>query len=255
LLKLSAEETRALLQEVPRAYNTQINDVLLTALAQAFARWTGESSLLVDLEGHGREEILEGVDLSRTVGWFTSMFPVVLELGEASNQGDALKSVKEQLRKIPNRGIGYGVLRYLNADKQVAQHLRALPAAEVMFTYLGQFDQVLGPSSPFRLVRESSRLGRGPREDRHYLLEVDGFIVESQLQLDLTYSNNVHRRSTIEGLAQSFIEELRKLIAHCQSLETGEYTPSDFPDINLRQEELDKVLGEIELSSGEDSPA
>jgi hypothetical protein len=107
-ISLSQEETQALLQDVPAAYQTQINDVLLTALVQAVKQWTGESLLLVDLEGHGREEIFEDVDLSRTVGWFTTLFPVLLDIGAASSLADALKTVKEQLRNVPNRGIGYG---------------------------------------------------------------------------------------------------------------------------------------------------
>ncbi|HET9713567.1 MAG TPA: amino acid adenylation domain-containing protein, partial [Pyrinomonadaceae bacterium] len=107
---LTAEETRLLLQEVPRAYRTQINDVLLAALAQALSEWTGYERVLVDVEGHGREEIVEGCDLSRTVGWFTTIFPVLLEVRNSSGLGETLKSVKEQLRRVPNRGIGYGLL-------------------------------------------------------------------------------------------------------------------------------------------------
>jgi NRPS condensation-like uncharacterized protein len=120
-LSLSEEQTRALLQDVPSAYNTQINDVLLTALVQSFAQWTGERSLLIDLEGHGREDLFEDVDMLRTVGWFTSLFPVRLQLEEIDHPGEALKLVKEQLRRIPNRGIGYGVLRYLRQDANYNQ--------------------------------------------------------------------------------------------------------------------------------------
>ncbi|HEY2464990.1 MAG TPA: condensation domain-containing protein, partial [Steroidobacteraceae bacterium] len=110
---LSVAETQALLDEVPRAYHTQIQEVLLTALLQAFAGWTGRSALLIALEGHGREELFDQADLSRTVGWFTSLFPVLLDLGTSTDCGNALKTVKEQLRAVPRRGIGYGVLRYL----------------------------------------------------------------------------------------------------------------------------------------------
>ena len=119
-VSLTAEETRLLLQEVPRAYRTQINDVLLAALAQALSEWTGEKRVLVDVEGHGREEIVEGCDLSRTVGWFTTIFPVLLEVNNSSGPGETLKSVKEQLRRVPNRGIGYGLLRYLRGDETVS---------------------------------------------------------------------------------------------------------------------------------------
>jgi amino acid adenylation domain-containing protein/thioester reductase-like protein/non-ribosomal peptide synthase protein (TIGR01720 family) len=209
---LSVDETRALLQEVPAAYRTQINDVLLTALVRAFARWTGARSLLVDLEGHGREPLFDDVDLSRTVGWFTTLFPVLLDLAEASDAREALQSVREQLRGIPHRGIGYGMLRYLSEDTEIVEKMRALPQAEVSFNYLGQLDQVLPESALFGSVRESWGLFQSQQGSRSYLLDVNGFVAGGQLQLVWTYSENLHRRSTIESLAQSFMEELRLLI-------------------------------------------
>ncbi|BAZ11502.1 amino acid adenylation domain-containing protein [Calothrix sp. NIES-4071] len=240
---LSVEETQALLQQVSAAYQTQINDVLLTALVQAFSQWTGEQSLLFDLEGHGREQLFANIDLSRTVGWFTSVFPVRLDFEKASYPGDALKIVKEQLRAIPNRGIGYGILRYLS-DVEIAKLLRSLPQAEVSFNYLGQFDQVLTESSLFKLAR-SSGASQSLRNNRSYLLEIYGGIESGRLQLSWTYSQNLYCQSTIEGLAQGFIEALRELIAHCLSPETGGFTPSDFPLAKLNQEELDSAFEQI----------
>ena len=244
-VSLSVAETQSLLQEVPTAYRSQINDVLLTALAQAVARWSGAGTLLIDLEGHGREEIVAGVDLSRTVGWFTSMFPLLLEWGQASGPGDALKKVKEQLRQVPQRGIGYGLLRYPSGSGETAEKLRALPQAEVSFNYLGQFDQVLPESSSFKLAQESSGPPRSPRGRRSHLLDINGFIVGGRLQLDWTYSENVHRRSTIEALAEGFIEALRSLIAHCLSPQAGGYTPSDFPLAKINQRQLDKIVSKF----------
>jgi amino acid adenylation domain-containing protein/non-ribosomal peptide synthase protein (TIGR01720 family) len=244
---LSMEETQALLQEVPKAYNTQINDVLLTALVQAFAQWTGDRSLLVDLEGHGREKIFDDVDVSRTVGWFTTLFPVLLNLGEASHPGDALKVVKEQLRGIPNRGIGYGLLRYLRDDK-IEETLETLPQAEVIFNYLGQFDQTFSELSLFGLAQESSGPTRSLQGKRCHLLEINGLVSGGQLRLDWTYSKNLYRKATLESLAQSFVEALRSLIAHCQSPAAGGYTPSDFPDVDLSQGQLEKALAEIDLA-------
>jgi non-ribosomal peptide synthase protein (TIGR01720 family) len=246
---LTFPETQALLKEVPQIYNTQINDVLLTALVQAFAQWTGERILLVDLEGHGREEISDDVDLSRTVGWFTTVFPVLLNLGEASNPGDALKEVKEQLRGIPNRGIGYGVLRYLSENQDITKQLSTLPQAEVIFNYLGQFDRTLSESSLFGLTQESSGLARSLRGKRCHLLEINGLVREGQLLLNWSYSEEVHRRSTIEALAQSFLEALQAIITHCQSPEAGGYTPSDFSEAQLSQQELDQFLAKINRRS------
>ncbi|MBD2002942.1 MULTISPECIES: non-ribosomal peptide synthetase [Cyanophyceae] len=221
---LSQEETQALLQQVPAAYGTQINDVLLTALVQAFGQWTGDS-LLVDLEGHGREEIFDDVNLSRTVGWFTTIFPVRLSLEEASNPGDALQAIKKQLRSIPNRGLGYGVLRYLSKNLEKPLQLQ-MPQAEVIFNYLGQSDQVF-QSSLLALAEESSGLVRSPRGHRRYLLDINGIVVGGQLRLNWTYSEAVHRRVTIESLAEDFQERLRSLITHCQTMRSPVYTPSD----------------------------
>lgn len=243
-VSFTTEETGVILRELPAAFHTQINDVLLTVLAQAFVRWTGESSLLIDLEGHGREEIVEGVDLSRTVGWFTAIFPVLLDLGGASNPAKALQAVKEQLRNIPNRGIGYGLLRYLSHDEG-AQKLRALPQAEVRFNYLGQFDQILQNSSLFKLSGESSGPARSLRGSRRYPLDVIALITGGQLQLLWTYSENIHRRTTVERLAQGFIEAMRSLIAHCQSTEAEAYIPSDFPLANFDQGQLDKIISRL----------
>jgi non-ribosomal peptide synthase protein (TIGR01720 family) len=246
---LSVEETKLLLQEVPAAYRTQINDVLLTALGQAFERWTGNNSLLIDLEGHGREDIFEGVDLSRTIGWFTAVFPVLLKSEKHSDLGAAIKSVKEQLRAVPNRGIGCGVLRYLN--QEIAKNLHKLPQAEVSFNYLGQFDQVLPKSSLFMLSSEPSGPLRSPRGNRRYLLEINGFIASSKLQLDWTYSENIHRRESIENLATGFIESLRSLIQYCQSPDAGGCTPSDFAEFKWSQwsqDDLDNItaiLGDL----------
>ena len=134
-IELDAAETTALLQETPRAYRTQINDVLLTALALTLSRWTGSSTVCIDLEGHGREALFDDIDLTRTVGWFTSMFPVRLEVPD-DDLGSALKAVKEQLRRIPDRGVTYGLLRYLHEDAEVRASLSALPQPDVAFSYL-----------------------------------------------------------------------------------------------------------------------
>ncbi|MDB9319490.1 non-ribosomal peptide synthetase [Nodularia spumigena] len=242
-LSLNKEQTRALLQDVPAAYNTQINDVLLTALVQSFAQWTKENSLLIDLEGHGREDLFEDVDLSRTVGWFTTLFPVGLEIKE-NQPGEVLKSVKEQLRSIPNRGIGYGVLRYLNADKSIREKLASLPSAQVSFNYLGQFDQVLKASSVLGEAKEFKSEQSGLNR-RSHLLGISGFIRAGKLEMTWAYSDKIHKRDTIERLASGFMEALTTLIDHCQSKDDQSYTPSDFSAAKLNQKQLDKFLSKI----------
>jgi amino acid adenylation domain-containing protein/non-ribosomal peptide synthase protein (TIGR01720 family) len=242
-VSLPPEETVALLTAVPRVYNTQINDALLAALALAYRRETGVPSLLVDLEGHGREEIARDLDVSRTVGWFTSLFPVLLDLAGTQGPGEALKAVKEQLRALPGRGIGYGLLRYLT-EGEAAERLRHMPSAEVVFNYLGQVDQTLPRESAFALAAESSG---SPRADgpRSHAIEVNALVTGGSLHCEWTFGSRVYRGDAVERLARGFITALSELVAHCQSPEAGGYTPSDFPAAELSQGQLESVLAEI----------
>lgn len=244
---LSEAETQSLLKQVPQAYQTQVNDVLLTALVQAFSAWTKQRKLLVNLESHGREEIFTNLNLSRTIGWFTNLFPVFLELEETVSPGEALKAIKEQLRNIPNRGIGYGVLRYLSPDLSVRESLSAMPQAEVCFNYLGQFDQA--QSALFKIAPESSGPTRSLQGSRRHLLDINGFVTGKKLQLDWTYSAAIHQEVTVSNLAENFIKALLQLIAHCQSPEAGGYTPSDFPKANVSQKDLERLLAKINRGS------
>ena len=164
-VSLDTEETRLLLQEVPTAWRAHINDVLLTALAQALSEWTGQSHVLVDLEGHGREELFGDVDLSRTVGWFTSLTPVLLSVPSGSSAGECLRSVRDSLRRLPHHGIGFGLLKWMGPP-DVAQRLNALPAPQIAFNYLGQLDATAAASRLFSLASESFGSGTSPSGTR-----------------------------------------------------------------------------------------
>ncbi len=243
-LGLNEEETRGLLQDVPSVYNTKINDVLLTALVESLSQWTGKKSLIVDLEGHGREDLFEEVDLSRTVGWFTTLFPVRLERSQTEELQETLKSVKEQLRRLPNRGIGYGILKYLSKDGEIKRQFKDLMKAEVSLNYLGQFDQVLSASGVLGEVKEW-KSDRSPLGNRSHLLEVSGLIRDQKLEIQFVYSDKIHRRDTIEQLANEFINALKTLIFKGQSSESQGYTPSDFSAAQVSQEQLDKFMSKI----------
>lgn len=245
-ISLPADETRNLLSNIMDVYHTQINDILLTALVQTFADWTCTPTLLVDLEGHGREALFEDVDLSRTVGWFTTLFPVLLDLTGSASPGEAIKSVKEQLRRIPQRGIGYGILRFLSNNQEGIEALRLQPAAEVSFNYLGQFDYLLPSPSPFRLAPETGDQEFNVQGNQRHLLEINAGIVGGCLQMTWSYRSNCYDEQTIENLAQSFRQKLRTLIAHCLSPESGGYTPSDFPLARLGQQQLDHLVKDVQ---------
>ncbi|MEH2156362.1 MAG: amino acid adenylation domain-containing protein [Nostoc sp.] len=240
-VKLSQEETQTLLLSVNEAYNTQINDILLSALVLSIAEWTGNSTVLIDLEGHGREELFPDIDLSRTVGWFTSLFPVLLQLPSLNQPGEIIKSIKEQLRAIPNRGIGYGILRYLCKDPTVNEQVETIPASEISFNYLGQFDQVQSETG-WKFAPESAGASQSLKQTRDHLFDINALVVEGKLGIEWTYDSHIHTRSTVEKLAQSYIQSIRSIIEHCQLKENRGCTPSDFPDTQLNQLELDELL-------------
>jgi amino acid adenylation domain-containing protein/non-ribosomal peptide synthase protein (TIGR01720 family) len=243
---LTEEQTRLLLQEVPQAYNTQINDILLTALVQAFSHWTGSDRLLLDMEGHGRENVIESVNLSRTVGWFTSIYPVFLTLENLDHPGECLKSIKEQLRQIPNRGFDYGIGYYLNSDLTIQSQLKNYPKAQVSFNYLGQFTSHQIGDIGWKLSQESSGSIHSPLGQRSHLIAIHGIVVDGQLDMEWQYSENFHHQTTIKNLAAAYRDSLESLINHCLSAEGG-YTPSDFPDADLNQAELDELLLELDF--------
>lgn len=240
-------ETQALLQEVLAAYRTNTQEILLTALVQSLAQWTGINWLLFDTEEDSREAtIIDNVDISRTVGWLTTIYPVLLDLEGAENPGDALKAVKEQFRCISSRSMDHGVLRYLSEDTKLTEKVRLLPQAEVFFLYLGQFGKSFEQSSMLRPTEESTGPLYSLQGTQSHVLSVTTWVNEDgQLRLEFGYSTNLHRRETIEKLSHSFVEALQSLIAHCRSLEAVEYTPSDFLAANINQENLSNLLAQI----------
>ena len=251
---LEPEETRALLQEVHGAYQTRIDDLLRTALAAAFGRWTGRRALRVDLESHGRDHrdhAFEDVDLARTVGWFTAMYPAFLDPGDGDGSGhspgEALRAVKEQARAVPASGLGFGLLRYLGRP-EIQERLRRLPRAEVLFNYLGQLGQD-EETALFTPAPEAVGPAVDPEGRRSHLLEINAWVAGGRLRMEWTYSRNRHRRSTVERLAGDFLEELRGLIRHCLDPEAGGYTVSDFPDADLSQDDLDLLLTRLSGSA------
>ncbi|MFB2837776.1 amino acid adenylation domain-containing protein [Floridanema evergladense] len=249
-VSLNGTQTQALIQEVPAAYKTQINDILLTALVRVISKWTNAKAVLFNLEGHGREEEIIGeVDLSRTIGWFTTIFPVLIELEDQHDWGTIIKSVKEQIRAIPHKGIGYGILRYLCDDPEINQQFKAAKIVEITFNYLGQFSQTFNQSSGLQLAKEASRNNQSLANQRSALLDINAIISNECLQINWTYSSNIHQHRTIEKIAQEFVATLQEIITHCLNPENSDYTVSDFPLIKLNQLELEQVWTNLSLTA------
>ncbi len=242
---LDSDETQALLQDAPTAYRTEINDVLLTALARALCRWAGSTAIQIDLESHGREDIFDDIDISRTVGWFTALYPIQLALPADDDPGAALLAVKEQLRRIPQRGIGYGALRYLSDVSALSGQIVTEPSA-VSFNYLGQFDQALPSSELFTIAAESAGSERDPNERRTHLIDINGSVAGGQLAFEWSYSCNLYRPDSIERVAADFIAELRGIVSHCCTIDHSTLTAADVADFGWDADDLAGFIDEIE---------
>ncbi|HKP74279.1 MAG TPA: condensation domain-containing protein, partial [Longimicrobiaceae bacterium] len=187
-VRLEVDETEALLREMPAAYRTQINDALLAALAEAVTGWVGGTRIRLALEGHGREEqVGDGIDLTRTVGWFTSLYPVVLDVAGCDGPGARIKRVKEQFRAIPNRGIGYGVLRHLSPDAELRGALAAHAEPEIAFNYLGQLGQGGTSAALLRWADGDRGPEWAPGTPLRPLISINAAVVDGALDAGFTF--------------------------------------------------------------------
>jgi amino acid adenylation domain-containing protein/non-ribosomal peptide synthase protein (TIGR01720 family) len=242
---LDAETTRRLLREVPAAHGTEINDALLSALARSLRRSAGGRSVALDLEGHGREPLFTDVDLGRTVGWFTSLFPVRLELPDDADPVSALHVVRAQLRSLPAKGLEFGLLRHL--DEEGRRRLAAFPAPAVSFNYLGQMDRafhgdLLGPAG------EAIGPLRDPRGARAHAIEINARVLDGELRVTWIYSEDLHARETIERLAEDFLQALRELVLEAAHAE-GEPDPvAGLAGGGIDPTRLESILAELEAA-------
>ncbi|MEV2607285.1 amino acid adenylation domain-containing protein [Paenibacillus larvae] len=234
------QETEQLLKQTNQAYNTEINDLLLTALGMAIHKWTGMQEIVINLEGHGREAIMPELDITRTVGWFTSQYPVVLQMKKGQDVSERIKTVKEGLRSIPGKGIGYGILRY--CCKSQGEMLYTMKP-EISFNYLGQLDQDL-EGNALQMSPYSSRLTMSGDTVRLYVLNMNGMVQNGKLFFTIDYSKEQYRSDTIQQIGEWVKESLQEVIRHCTSKEKTEVTPSDLTLKGICMEELANVMEE-----------
>ncbi|MFE9681823.1 non-ribosomal peptide synthase/polyketide synthase [Streptomyces sp. NPDC006285] len=239
-VSLAPQETRALLRQVPDVYRTQVNDVLLSALGRTLARWCGRDTVLVGVEGHGREELFDDLDLSRTVGWFTAEFPLALTAPPDADWRATLRSVKERLREVPLHGLSHGALRHLLPDSPLAD----APPPQVGFNYHGRWDAGSTGEGLVRAALPPAGRDTDPEETRPYLLDITGVVQDGRLELGWTYPPAVYDESTVRHLAEEMCAALRDIVAHCADPDAGGRTPSDFPLAGLTQEQLDRLVGD-----------
>ncbi|WP_329218546.1 amino acid adenylation domain-containing protein [Streptomyces sp. NBC_01485] len=252
------ERTEPLLTQLPARFHAGVNDVLLTALTLAVGRHRGlgdGTGVLVDLESHGREGlagISDSLELSRTVGWFTSVYPVRLDPGpfdEAAvwdggqDAGTVLKRIKEQLRAVPDHGIGYGLLRHLNPD--TAAELSAAPVPQIAFNYLGRVP--VQPAEDWSPAGEGSTAGSGsdPGMPLTHVLTVDAVTMDTprgpELHVSWSWAGGVLSEAAVRELADGYTDALDALARHAALPDSGGRTPSDLSLLSLSQSDIDDL--------------
>lgn len=244
---LTAEKTASLLSDVPGVYGTRTDEVLLAALAVSIGRKFGRDGVYVGIERHGRETGEHSLDLTRTVGWFTSYHPVLLTVNTEEfgrNPGAVLKSVKEQLRAVPGKGMPFGIGRYLCPDPEVRRALSRFPEPALLFNYAGRIDAAAAGTEPF-VPAGTIVTSRSPLNHRGHEFEVNAFVADGRLTMRWQFSADVFATGFVEELAGAMCSDLEGLVGHCLTTGAGGYTPSDFPDIDLGQDDLDRLLGSI----------
>jgi iturin family lipopeptide synthetase C len=232
---LDPQKTSQLLTNVHKAFFTQINDLLLAALSTGFYNTFGDEKIVIDLEGHGREAILKEININRTVGWFTNDYPLTLSYQE--NWGDQIKGIKESLRAVPDKGIGYGILKHLTSQENKKEYDFTKKASPVVFNYLGQFDQEVDNLS-FTIAKESYGRTEHTNEYRIHELEFSGMVVEKSLKMSLIFSHEQFEEDTINRLMENYEKALIDLIDYCTAIEQGEHTLSDLSYKGLTQSQF-----------------
>ncbi len=232
---LSTEETLLLLRDAPSAYRAQVLELLVAAFCRAMASFIPDPSVVITLEGHGREHLPADLDTSRTIGWFTTRFPVHLPVDDTVSVDETVACVKEILRRIPSKGLGFGVL-----TSTVPEALRLNgPEPDVSFNYLGQFDQTLLPDSCFRLSDDPSGPTRDPDGLRPQLVTLESIVIGGCLNVSWVFSSACHQRSRIERLGDQFMAQLRHILAEVNRPHRA--TPSDFPRAGIDAQELERL--------------
>lgn len=239
-VRLEKSDTARLLACPVRALARSAHEVLLAALSEAVARWTGSGKVLLDVEGHGREELLENADVSRTVGWFTALYPLAFDFERPQGARSTFEAVRRQLDSLPRRGVSFGLLKYMRNNPEIRERLQALPRADIVFGYLGQVDPAAGQSMLFEVIRTRGKQDHSPRQRRRYGVEVIACISNGSLNCTFLYGADRQRSTTVEALADAFIASLRAQIALDDVLVDSGRSTASFPLAQSILDGLDK---------------
>ncbi len=233
-LQLNERLTENLLTKSNMAYNTEPKDLMILSLSRTIKDFTGIQDIIIELEGHGREEIFKGIDISRTAGWFTSLYPFYTHMLE-DNLSNQIKKIKEEIRMIPNKGIGFGILKYISKD------LNEGFKGSVRFNFLGDFNSG-DKNNHFELLKD--QLGHDVDKENKLScgIEINCFVVDGKLNFLMTYSKNKFSENTMESFLKNYMGDLETIINYCCDKESVIFTPSDFDTADISQDELDKLF-------------
>ncbi len=237
---IDGERTQFLLDRANEAYNTQTEELLISTLCTTLTDWSGSQGVTLGIERHGRDSETAGISIGNTIGWFTSFFPLGFKKAQNNGVGEQLKLVKERLRSVPNSGIGYGLLKYIAKN----DNFSSTSPPQLIFNYLGILKENFEASDiSYEYLWEDVR---DASSERTNVLEINSFVQNGRLNLLWSYTTDLYLESTIVDLATNFEKNLQALLHHCSTEEGSNYTPSDFPEADLNQDDLDNLMRQFE---------
>lgn len=239
-LVLTEEETDLLIHEANMLYRTRIQDLLITSLLMAWQEQSDQEWIVVDLESHGRESIHDQMDLTRTIGWFTSIYPVALSTGDAGDIRRMIIHVKEQLLGVPRNGIGYGALKYIVQDPGV---LHARPG--ICFNYLGIAQEGAGDAT-FTLSDLNRGSEIGDSFSSHYELEVNCQVRKGKLEFVFTFNKELMEEEAAASIVEAYDRSITRILSHCLQGSDPELTPSDFTSKSVDLDFMDEIFQALE---------
>lgn len=239
---LDEEKTGQLLADVHNAYNTEVRDIVTAALGAALRKETNGRTALLALEGHGRSvQEMSDTDVSRTVGWFTALYPVLLQDGD--DHGQNIKQAKEALRSLPMEGASYGICRYLNPQENVIPDLLSGPT-QIVLNYLG-IEGENAKGNLFAVVQEPEGIGFAPEEKRPFEIEIIAGVRNGKFEATLTWNEERIKRGTVEAIAEEWLAQIGAMIQHALAVDAPQLTPSDIDYDGLSIDDLDDLLSSI----------
>jgi amino acid adenylation domain-containing protein/non-ribosomal peptide synthase protein (TIGR01720 family) len=235
-ITLTPTQTTSLLQQANLAYSTQIQELLITAIAKGLSAWTDCNQVRFDLESHGRD--IGEIETFPLVGWFTTLFPVALAV--STSDREAIISTKESLRRLPYKGLSYGLLGY---SSTLENPLDSHPNSQICFNYLGQVDA--DSSLGFQLQSVPAIANQDVHHQRSYAIEITAIVRSAMLHIEFSYSQCQFTQENIQKLVQSCQTALTQIIDHCLQQNDVIYSPTDFSLVDLQPADLDQILAAV----------